>query len=136
MKEVEVDDAVLNEASSYYLTNSKVKAKMMQTLKESSATNAQMIYDHPYEMLGSEKVAFTNSVPSNLTKGTASGTCSAIIFGDFSQLIINLFGGTDIIVDPYSQSSAAVTRIVIYQDNDVQVRHAQSFAAIQDVLTA
>jgi len=135
MKEVEVDDAVLNEASSYYLTNSKVKAKLMQTLKESSATNAQMIYDHPYEMLGSEKVAFTNSVPSNLTKGTASTVCSAIIFGDFSQLIINLFGGTDIIVDPYSQSSAAVTRIVIYQDNDVQVRHAQSFAAIQDVLT-
>ena len=135
MKEVEVDDAVLNEASSYYLTNSKVKAKMMTTLRESSATNAMMIYDHPYEMLGSEKVAFTNSVPSNLTKGSSSGVCSALIYGDFSQLIINLFGGTDIIVDPYSQSSAAVTRIVIYQDNDVQVRHAQSFSAVQDLTT-
>jgi HK97 family phage major capsid protein len=135
MKEVEVDDAVLNEASSYYLTNSKVKAKMMTTLRESSATNALMIYDHPYEMLGSEKVAFTNSVPSNLTKGSSSGVCSALIYGDFSQLIINLFGGTDIIVDPYSQSSAAVTRIVIYQDNDVQVRHAQSFSAVQDLTT-
>ena len=135
MKEVEIDDAIINENSSYYLTNKKVKAKMMTTLRESSATNAMMIYDHPYEMLGSEKVAFTNSVPSNLTKGSSSSVCSALMFGDFSQLIINLFGGTDIIVDPYSQSSAAVTRIVIYQDNDVQVRHAQSFSAVQDLTT-
>ena len=135
MKEVDVDDAVLNYNTSYYLTNSKVKAKMMTTLRESSATNAMMIYDHPYDMLGSEKVRFTNSVPSNLTKGSSSGVCSALIYGDFSQLIINLFGGTDIIVDPYSQSSSAVTRIVIYQDNDIGVRHAKSFSAVQDLTT-
>ena len=28
---------------------------------------------------------FTNQVPSNLTKGTSSGVCSAVLMGDFSQ---------------------------------------------------
>ena len=72
MKEVEVDDAILREDSTYYLTNTKVKAKMMTTLRDSSATNALMIYDNPYDLLVGQKVRFTNSVPSNLTKGTSS----------------------------------------------------------------
>ena len=56
MKEVEVDDAILREDSTYYLTNTKVKAKMMTTLRDSSATNALMIYDNPYDLLVGQKV--------------------------------------------------------------------------------
>ena len=108
---------------------------MAKTLKESSATNALMLLDVPYDRILGDPVRFTTGVPSNLTKGSSSGVCSALIYGDFSQLIINLFGGTDVIVDPYSQSSAAVTRVVVYQDNDIGIRHAQSFSACQDVTT-
>ena len=134
-QQVEIDDAALNDDTLYWLTNFKVKMKMAKTLKESSATNALMLLDVPYDRILGDQVRFTTGVPSNLTKGSSSGVCSALIYGDFSQLIVNLFGGTDVIVDPYSQSSAAVTRVVVYQDNDIGIRHAQSFSACQDVTT-
>ena len=134
-REVQIDDAALNDDTLFWLTNFKVKGKMVQTLKESSATNALMLLDTPYDRLLGDPIRFTTGVPSNLTKGSASGVCSALIYGDFSQCIVNLFGGTDVIVDPYSQSSSAVTRVVIYQDNDIGIRHAQSFSACQDITT-
>ena len=44
----------------------------------------------------------SNNVPSNLTKGSSSGVCSALIYGNFSDLLIGLFGDSEILVDPYS----------------------------------
>jgi len=38
-------------------------------------------------------LAMTNQVPSNLTKGSTSGSCSAVVMGDFSQALLGLFGG-------------------------------------------
>ena len=134
-KEIEIDNAAINDGTIHYLTNFKVKAKMSTVLKDTGSTGPRYIYDTPFGDLFGQPISFTTSVPSNLTKGSSSGVCSAMIYGDFSQGIVNLFGGTDILVDPYSQSSAALTRVVIYQDNDFQVRHAQSFSAIQDYLT-
>jgi len=75
-------------------------------------------------------------VPSNLTKGTASGICSAIIFGNFADLIIGMWGGLDLMVDPYSNSTSGTVRVVALQDVDVAVRNAVSFSAMKDALTA
>ena len=75
------------------------------------------------------------NVPSNLTKGTSSGVCSAIIFGNFNDLIIGQWGGTDILVDPYTGSGSGTIRVVVFADVDVAVRHAESFSATQDYLT-
>ena len=80
--------------------------------------------------------AVTNSVPSNGTVGTSSGVCSDIIFGNFSDLIIGMWGGLDLMVDPYSKSTTGAVRVVVMQDCDVAVRHPESFAAKQDCLTA
>ena len=41
--------------------------------------------------------------------------------------------GLDVLVDPYTGSATGATRIAMYQDIDVAVRHAESFAAILDV---
>jgi len=81
-------------------------------------------------------VSSTTLVPSDLTKGTSSGVCSAAIFGNFSDLMIGMFGGLDVLVDPYTGSSTGATRVALYQDIDVAVRHAESFAAIKDITTA
>jgi hypothetical protein len=53
-------------------------------------------------------------VPSNLTKGTATAICSAIIFGNFADLVIGLWGGLDLMVDPYSKSTTGAVRIVCH----------------------
>lgn len=77
----------------------------------------------------------SNLVPANLTKGTASGVCSAAVLGDFSELVIAMWGGLDILVDPYTGSSSGTVRVVALQDVDIQLRHAASFVAIQDMTT-
>ena len=49
-------------------------------------------------------------------------------FGAWSQLVIGLWSGLDLMVDPYSNSTTGATRIVALQDADVMVRHAQAFS--------
>ena len=135
VKEVEVDNAAINGSTLGFLTNPKVKSKMASTAKVSS-TDSVMILNEPYNSLYGYPVRFTTNVPSDLTKGSSSGVCSAMIFGDFSQLIMATFGsGPDVLVDPYSSSTDGTVRIVIFNEIDAAVRHAQSFAADLDYTT-
>ena len=55
-------------------------------------------------------------------------TSNGIYFANWSDLIIALWGGVDLTVDPYTGSSAGTLRVVALQDADIALRHAQSFA--------
>ena len=131
-REVAIDNALAGNLN--YLTNPKVVAEMRQTPRQTSGVEGNFILNDSNTVLG-YNVASTTLVPSDLTKGTSSGVCSAVVFGNFADLMIGMFGGLDILVDPYTGSSTGATRIAMYQDIDVAVRHAESFAAIQDVTT-
>jgi HK97 family phage major capsid protein len=133
VKEVEQDNAAISDSMGY-LTNSKVKAKLASTAKVSSSDSV-MILDAPWTELYGYNFGVTNHVPSNLTKGSTSGTCSAMIFGDFSQMILAFWSSPDVLIDPYTNSSKGGTRVVVFQDCDVGIRHAQSFAACLDYTT-
>lgn len=133
VKEVEQDNAAISDSMGY-LTNSAVKAKLSSTAKVSSSDSV-MILDAPWTELYGYKFGVTNHVPSNLTKGSTSGTCSAMIFGDFSQMILAFWSSPDVLIDPYTNSSKGGTRVVVFQDCDVGIRHAQSFAACLDYTT-
>jgi hypothetical protein len=61
--------------------------------------------------------------------------CSAILFGNFADLMIGMWGATDLIRDPYTASSSGGVRIVALQDVDVNVRNVESFATMVDALT-
>ena len=51
--------------------------------------------------LWGRRCEISQQVPSNLTKGSASGTCSAVIYGDWSSLIVAQWGSPlDILVNP------------------------------------
>jgi hypothetical protein len=52
-----------------------------------------------------------------------------------ADLIIGMWGGLDLTVDPYSESTKGTIRVVAFQDIDIALRHAESFAAMQDALT-
>jgi len=56
-------------------------------------------------------------------------TANNYVFGNFNDLLVGMFGGLDIVVDPYTGSSAGNVRIVALQSVDVAVRHAVSFCA-------
>lgn len=134
-KEVEIDDAA--DGTVHYLTNARVKAAMKQTPKQGSGVEGNFIMPDSVEAtLNGQPIRFTNGVPNDLTKGTSSDVCSALIFGDFSSLMVGMWGGLDLMPDPYTFSASGGLRLTIFQDYDVAVRHAQSFAACQDITTA
>ena len=56
------------------------------------------------------------------------GTAGNLYFGNFSDLLVGMFGGLDIVVDPYTASTSGTIRVVALQSIDVAVRHAVSFA--------
>jgi len=115
-----------------YLTNSAVRGKLLQTEKASST--GQFIWTDNNTLRG-YKAAVSNQVPSTLTKGSSS-VCSAIIFGNWNDLLIGTWGGIDINIDTSTGSASGTVRVVALQDVDVAVRHAESFAAMQDATTA
>ena len=117
-----------------YLTNPKVVAKLRATARQSSGVEGNFILNDANKLLGYDVVS-TNLVPSDLTKGSSSGVCSAMIFGNFNDVIIGMWSGVDIVVDTASLSTSGGTRLAFFQDVDVGVRHAESFAAVKDYTT-
>mgnify|MGYP001195920605 CR=1 FL=1 len=61
-------------------------------------------------------------------------TAGNVYFGNFSDLLIGMWGGLDLTVDPYTASSSGTVRIVALQSVDVAVRHAVSFAYNNDTV--
>ncbi len=129
-KEVATDNADVGALA--FLTSPTQVSRLMSIPKVSSSDSV-MIMNDQNNLMGYKVFATTNS-PDNLTKGTASGTCSALTFGNFNDLIIGEWGSLDISVDPYTNAAKGGTRIIGLYDVDVAVRHAESFAAIQDLI--
>jgi HK97 family phage major capsid protein len=132
--EVSVDNADLGALA--YMTNAKVRGKLKKT--DIGTDTGQRVWDRrtPEAPLNGYPCYVTNQVSSALTKGTSSGVCSAIFFGNWQELIIAMWGALDILVDPYTYSKSGGLLIRALQSADVGVRHAQSFAAMLDALTA
>ena len=116
-----------------YLTNAKVIGAM-KTIERASNTARFILNDDG--TANGYKVEWTNLVPSNLTKGTSSQVCSAMIFGNFEDLWIGQWGGLDLVVDPFTLALNADVRFVLNAWNDVKVVEPKSFAAIQDITIA
>lgn len=134
--ELETDVAVSNAdvGALGYLTNAKVRGKLKGTSKVANQNG--FIWEAGDAPLNGYRAGVSNQVPSNLTKGTSNGVASAIIFGNWADLIIGQWGTLDLMVDPYSGSTSGTVRVVALQDVDIAVRHAASFSAMKDALTA
>lgn len=137
--ELETDVAVANADMGRlaYMSNAKVRGKLKSTPRTATygdimiwepTSGATPVNGYPFHV--------TNQVSSTLTKGSSSGVASAIFFGNWADLIIGMWGGLDILVDPYTGGTAGTVRVIALQDVDIAVRHAGSFSAMLDALTA
>jgi len=122
-----------NSAKLQYLSNPKVRGKLKTTAMESGFPTYLMA---PDGSVNGYPFTASNHVPSNLTKGSASGTCSAAIFGDFSQLIVGQWGFMDITVDNISRKKEGYIEIIVNVFLDVLVKQPKAFTVIKDLLTA
>lgn len=67
-----------------------------------------------------------NTVNGYRTEVTNQVAAGDVFFGNFNDLLIGLWGGLDINVDPYSLSKSGGTRIVAFQDVDFALRRVES----------
>lgn len=81
-------------------------------------------------------VMIENNLPKNLTKGTASQRCHAMLFGNFADIEMGMFSGMELIIDGMSKDSIESGQVYSYlrQAYDFLPRHVQSVAAIVDAL--
>ena len=121
MTEVSQDNALLGNLR--WVTHPAVVGKLMQTLVAAS-TDSRMIMPSPESMMG-YPVVQTTQAPSS--------SPYSLLFGNFSDLYIGFFSALDVLVDPYGSAGTATTNLYFYQDMDIAVAHAESFAAAQDV---
>ncbi len=130
--EAEVYNDNADGANMVYLVNTKLVNKLKNTVKVSGYPEYLMGSDG---MLNGYKTIRTNLVPSDLDKGTSTGVCSAVIFGDFRQLVIGQFAYADLTIDRVSEVENGYVKFVFNTFNDIMVRHAQAFAACKDFTT-
>ena len=152
--ELETDVAVANAAvgSLGYLTNAKVRGKLKQTMTVTTYGDTPIWTNEGglgsvapgafggnpggFGVINGYRAGATNQVSSTLDKGTSTGVCSAIFFGDWSQMVVATWSGLDILTDPYTGSTSGTVRVVGLQDVDVGVRQPGGFSAMLDALTA
>lgn len=128
--ETEAGDANALVQNMCYLMNAKTRGLLKQTEKASST--AQFIMPDSMSLNGYSAVT-SNQVPKNLTKGTGTNL-SALIYGNFADLIIGMWGGLDLQVNPYSKDTSGAVRVTAFQDVDINIRHPESFSVMKDVI--
>ena len=94
-------------------------------------------------MKTSQKFDGTNGAPVWEEGGTVNGYRAEItnqaaagdtFFGNFADMLVGMWGGLDLTVDPYSLSKKGRLRIVAFQDADIAYRHVESFALGRQVI--
>lgn len=121
-----------------YLGSTAIRRKLKGTLKVTADAGAGFCWENGREpgegVMNGYRALASNNVPSNLTKGTGT-SLSALVFGNWSDLVVGIWGGLDLLVDPYSLATSGGYRVVAMLDCDIAVRRVQSFATITDAVT-
>ncbi|NJD36712.1 MAG: phage major capsid protein [Geobacter sp.] len=118
-----------------FLTNGKVKSKLLTT--EKSEGSGVFVWESGANGAGSlcgYKALSSGNVPNSLTKSSASNL-SAVIFGNWSSLLIGLWGpGIEIEFNPYQNFDTGEVGLRALVDADIAVRNPESFAVMTDAI--
>ena len=97
-----------------YLTTAAMRGTMKTTLKASGVSG--------YLWEGNDNINGYRAMVSNQIPA------GKIVFGNWADLIIGMWGALDITTDIYTGSTSGTVRVVALQDVDIAVRHAASFS--------
>jgi hypothetical protein len=87
----------------------------MKTTERFSGSNGMPIWENGNTV---------NGYRSEITNQIAAGD---LFFGNWADVIVGMWGGLDITVDPYSNSKKGRLRVVTMQDVDILLRRVESF---------
>jgi len=95
-----------------YVTTSALAGSLKTTTKDSGS--GQFVLDNG--MVNGYPVAIRNGLTAN-----------SIIFGNFSELLIGLWGVLDVMPDKATKAASGGMVLRVFQDVDIAVRHPESF---------
>lgn len=119
--QVATDDA-LNDNSIAYLTTPGV-AGILKTIKRDVAGNG-FIWEGNNQ--GGGSINGYRALTSTIVPTGGGG--HYMFFGDWSQLKVGQWGGSELMLDPYTGLTTATIRIVLNTWHDVAVAHGQAFS--------
>lgn len=113
-----------------YVTTPRVKALMKATPKlEVYGTEFLWKTDNGVDMVNGYRSMASGQVPTTMTEGIhTSPDLHALIFGDFSQMIICEWGTMELLVDPYTNSNVGAIRVNAFKSVDILIRHKEGFS--------
>lgn len=110
--EIAVDNADVD--SMAYVANARFRGHAKTTLKF-EGVGAGTIWE-PGNSVNGYRTEITNQIETG-----------DVVMGNFGDLIIAMWGGLEINVDPYSNSKSGRLRIITFQDVDFALRRVESF---------
>nr|QNL31675.1 MAG: hypothetical protein [Bacteriophage sp.] len=134
IREIEIDNA--NLGGTAWLTNPQVMSKLMTTPIQTGGTEGNFLLKEPGNSLCGYPFYITNQIPANLTKSTGTNL-SALILGNWPQLLIGEWGVFEVLANPYSSNvfPSGSVEVRCMQSIDINIRNPESFAVITDMIT-
>jgi len=113
--ETTVAEANALRGSLAYIAHPTPVGTMKQTLKASGVSGFIVEGDQ------------CNGYPIMRSTNALKGAVKETIFGNWNELMVGMWGGLELIVNPYKHSEKGITVLTAFQDLDTQVRHPASF---------
>lgn len=108
-----IDDALGDDTGMYYVTRRAHRGALKSRVKETG----QATYICENNVVNGYQMRTTNLI-----------TAGDMFFGDWSQVIVPMWDGVDLVIDPYSNAPSGLVRITANQLLDVIVRYPSAFS--------
>ena len=112
--ETDVASANADAGSMRYIINAAARGALKSTAKSATAVAAGFVYEN--DEINGYPAIVSNQLLSN-----------DALFGDFSMMIMGMWSGLDLTVDPYAGATAGTVRIIALQDVDFAVKQPGAF---------
>ncbi len=114
-----------------YVTSPAMKGRAQITPRQSAGVEGNFILRDFNSGINGFPVLGTTNLPDTFVKG-GSSVLSAVIFGDWSNLLLASWGGMEVGVDPYTNMAEGLTNLVLASYLDCGVLNPAAFTGIID----
>jgi len=119
--QIALDNADVDNMS--YAFNAAIRGHAKTTLKFPGVNGAQTIWEP-----GNTVNGYATDVSNQIATGD-------VFFGNWMDLVVAMWGGLELTVDPYSLSTSGGLRIIALQDIDLNLRRVESFCYGSDTVS-
>ena len=112
--ETDVATANADAGSLRYIVNATTRGGLKSVAKSTSAVAAGFVFED--NEINGYPVIVSNQLVNN-----------DALFGDFSMMIMGMWSGLDLTVDPYAGATAGTVRVIALQDVDMAVKQPGAF---------